>query len=85
MEVIKGSVVVKVSDTELKALDKARDLLDGLMSLKVDLEDMEGYNSYILDDLLTKNDSLDRLYDELGYLYNKLSSNKGILEIKPEY
>ena len=84
MEVIKGSVVVKVSDEELKALDKTRDLLDSLISLEVDLENMEGYNSDILDDL-TNNDSLEYLYGELGYLYSQLSSKKGILEIKPEY
>ena len=84
MEVIKGSVVVKVSDEELKALDKVRDLFDSLMGLEEELDDMEGYNSDALDDL-TNNDSLEYLYGELGYLYSQLSSKKGILEIKPEY
>ena len=84
MEVIKGSVVVKVSDEELKALDKVKDLLDSLKSVEVDLEDMEGYNSEVLDDL-TNDASLDYLSYELDYLYRKLSSNKGIFEIKPEY
>ena len=84
MEVIKGSVVVKVSDEELKALDKVRDLFDSLMGLEEELDDMEGYNSDALDDL-RKNASFNSLYNELSYLYCKLSSKKGILEIKPEY
>ena len=84
MEVIKGSVMVKVSDEELKALDKARDLLDSLKSVEVDLEDMEGYNIVALVDL-TNDASFDYLSYELDYLYRKLSSKKGIIEIKPEY
>jgi len=85
MEVIKGSVVVKVTEEEMDSLSQAMDLLSNLMEVEIDLAGMEGYNEMAVENIVKGDYHLGTIYDELGLIYRHLQDKQGVLEIKPEY
>jgi len=85
MEVIKGSVVIKVTEEEMDSLSQAMDLLSNLIDVADDLVDMEDYDEMAVENAVKGNYHLDTIYNELGLIYRHLQDKQGMLEIKPEY